>query len=247
MSASDPGNAAANPGRATPSSSAPTRWSAGGLTVALVGPDGAGKTAVARRLPSRLPFATTYIYMGVATTSSSHLLPTTRLRASARHRLKGAAGRPRGTGVRLLRHAGRSLLGAAKLANRVAEEWYRQAIVWRQRRRGRVVIMDRHFLVDFYMSDVVDPGASLRRRIHGWMLRTLYPRPDLVLYLDAPPEVLLARKGEGTLASLERLRAGYRHVGGLLPQFEEVDAMRPLDEVVDEVASRIEALVRVRG
>ncbi len=35
------------------------------------------------------------------------------------------------------------------------------------------------------------------------------PRPDIVLVLDAPAEVLLARKGEHDLVALERARVGY--------------------------------------
>ena len=50
-----------------------------GFTLALIGPDGAGKTTVARRLAEVLPLPVTYLYMGVSPESSNLLLPTTRL------------------------------------------------------------------------------------------------------------------------------------------------------------------------
>jgi hypothetical protein len=49
------------------------------FTVALIGPDGAGKTTIGRRLEHALPRPVKYIYMGVNLDSSNVMLPTTRL------------------------------------------------------------------------------------------------------------------------------------------------------------------------
>ena len=49
------------------------------FTVALIGPDGAGKSTVGRELERRLSFPAKYIYMGVNLESSNLVLPTTRL------------------------------------------------------------------------------------------------------------------------------------------------------------------------
>src|SRR3712207_8707740 len=46
-------------------------------------------------------------------------------------------------------------------------------------------------------------------RSHGFVLAHVYPKPDLVVYLDAPPEVMLARKGEGSVEALARRRGEY--------------------------------------
>src|SRR5437667_23836 len=54
------------------------------FTVALIGPDGAGKTTIGRRLEKSLPLPVRYLYMGVNAEASNALLPTTRvLRAPA--------------------------------------------------------------------------------------------------------------------------------------------------------------------
>ena len=50
-----------------------------GFTIALIGPDGAGKTTLAEKLQRNLPFPIRYLYMGVSLESSNVTLPTSRL------------------------------------------------------------------------------------------------------------------------------------------------------------------------
>ena len=203
------------------------------FSVALVEPDGAGKTTVARELERKLPLPTTYLYMGVAPGSSNRLLPTTWAVHALRRRRGAGSSAPAGVGRR--RGGVRALL---RLANRVAEESYRQTLAWWHRGRGRVVIFDRHFFADYYSTDVHD-ATSLSRRLHGLFLAHVYPKPDLVVYLDAPAALLLARKGEGTLESLEALRRNYERLAEAAPSFVRIDASRPLERVVTDAAAAI--------
>jgi thymidylate kinase len=228
-----------------------------GFTVALIGPDGAGKTTIARRVEELLPIPVKYVYMGVNPDSSNYLLPTTRLvhavrrargarpdTAGARDSSRPDGAAPRGRVRRTLR-SGRSFL---RLGNRLAEEWHRALVALLHRRRGSIVVFDRHFFADYYAYDVsAKPRRSAARRLHGFVLSHLYPRPDLVVYLDAPAEVLLERKGEGTLESLERRRHEYLELRSILPTFSVVDASRSLDDVTREVADVIAAFGRSRS
>jgi len=222
------------------------------FTVALVGADGAGKSTITRRLSATLPMPVKHLYMGDNPESANKLLPTTRL-LYARTKARGARpaggppdpeGKARARPVRGLPRLAKSAKGTLRLANQVADEWYRQGLAWRYRRQGHIVLFDRHFFADYYAHDVAPPPGrrrTLGRRLHGLLLRRLYPLPDLVVCLDAPAEVLLARKGEGTLELLEQRRREYFAIEPHVRAFEVVDAARPVDEVARDVASLIEA------
>jgi thymidylate kinase len=97
---------------------------------------------------------------------------------------------------------------------------------------SRLVVHDRH-LVDC----LVDPR---RYRYSGpaWLLRLLWrftPQPDLVILLDAPAEVIQARKQEVPPAETARQAAAYRALVAGMPQGRIVDAARPLAEVVGSI------------
>jgi hypothetical protein len=94
------------------------------------------------------------------------------------------------------------------------------------------VLHDRH-LVDA----LVDPK---RYRYSGpmWLLRLIWwfvPRPDLIILLDAPPEVLQARKQEVSFEESARQRQAYRSLVGSMANGHIVDAARPLERVVRDV------------
>jgi thymidylate kinase len=183
------------------------------------------------------------------------MLPTTRAlraRAHARGRRADAGGPPPPPGQTSRRSGARGLRPAIKralrLANLLAEEWYRQLIVWYYKARGVVVILDRHWFADYHAHDIAAGSArSLDRRIHGFLLSRFYPQPDLVVFLDAPPEVLLSRKGEGTIDDLARRREDYLRAGASIANFVVVDATRPADDVTGEVAGLIRRLAGSRG
>ena len=124
---------------------------------------------------------------------------------------------------------------AARLANRLADAWYRQLVSWSWEARGYVVLYDRHFALDFAPEIAADAGEPLDRRVYRWCLTHLYPTPDLVIFLDAPGAVLWERKRESTVEELERRRQAFLAQGRRLRGFRRVDATRPLPEVFDEV------------
>jgi thymidylate kinase len=226
------------------------------LSVALVGPDGAGKSTISARLrQAALPAPVTTIYMGVNLEASSVMLPTTRLLLAAK---RARGGRPDLVASSLrdvedddrTAPAGRrsALRSSARMAVWMTEEWFRQLLALGQGLRGRIVVFDRHFFLDYYHADVDSAGRrGPAQRLHGWMLRRMYPRPDLVIMLDAPAEVLHARKPEATVAWLERRRQQYLELAPLVPQFVVIDVDRPLDAAVSEVVTAIESTWKAKN
>lgn len=225
-----------------------------GFTVALVGADGAGKTTVGRRLERELPVPAKYIYMGVSAEASNYLLPTTRL-VRALKRARGVppdtSGPPPAVRAEPVQRSGRGRAWAAvkdslRLANLLGEEWQRQLRAWLHVRGGGVVVFDRHFYADFYAYDIVAEGRrSLPSRVHGFTLSRL-PKPDLVLFLDASPEILFARKQEGSVEALRRRREQYLKLAGAGGGVTIVDASQSPDAVMQEVLELIETYARTR-
>ncbi|MFA9431371.1 hypothetical protein [Egicoccus sp. AB-alg2] len=220
------------------------------VTIALAGADGSGKTTVARRLVATSPIPMAYLYMGPNIESSNVALPWSRLFLRLKlHTYRQVAKREGITDPGFVsthhnahRKVRRGRLGATlRMVNRLLEASFRQAVATVHQRRGVVVLYDRHFLLESLTSS----GRRHRRltdRIYHWVLATLFPAPDLVVVLDAPPEVLLARKGEGTLDSLRRARTLLRTEAPKFARVVTVDATRPLEEVVAEVRTHVAAV-----
>jgi thymidylate kinase len=121
------------------------------------------------------------------------------------------------------------------------ETAYRHLVSVRYQRRGYLVVYDRHVLFD---SATAGKHRQLSDRIFNWIVRNVFPKPSCVLFLDAPPEVLLARKAEGTLEYLERKRQAYIAQGASMPCFVRIDATRPLQEVLESVRGHVFAVAR---
>ena len=216
------------------------------FTVALIGADGAGKSTIANRLLESLPMRMKYIYMGLNTESSNIALPTSRLALYLKLRsYKKMAERSGNTdpGFVSTHHMAHridrrgKLVATVRLLNRMAEEWFRQFVAWGYLLRGYVVLYDRHFLFDTASTD--PQNQRLTDRIHRWVLNHMYPQPDLVIFLDAPPEVLFSRKGETTLDYLRQKRKTFLEQGKKTANFVRIDATQHVDEVFANAAQSI--------
>lgn len=94
--------------------------------------------------------------------------------------------------------------------------------------RGRVVLMDR------LAFDVLLPGSKADSRLAALtdtLALRFQPRPDLVLVLDVPGEVMFARKGEHTPQKLEEWRKAYLELAEEIPSAHVLDASQPESQV----------------
>ena len=222
------------------------------FSVALIGPDGAGKTTIARMLEEKSPLPLKYIYMGVNIAASNFALPTSRFFEYVR-RQKNRNSDPSQTGSQALQHpqnrkrsVGRVFWAAGRLANCLTDEWYRQLCSWGYQCSGYIALYDRHYLFDFSLKGVDVDQQGFDTRLHRWFLTHLYPRPDLVIYLDAPPEVLFARKGEKNIEDLGKRRQSFLEQMESTTNCVVVDGTQPLSKVYDDVATHIFQFYKTR-
>jgi thymidylate kinase len=189
-----------------------------GMIVALLGPDGAGKSSIIDALSRSLDgaFARTMRY-GFAPGLLRHFRPP-----------DGANTQPHAAPPRSwLMSVTRALcywLGYYLLIYRPV---VRLALA-----RSTLVLHDRHLI-----DALVDPK---RYRYAGpvWLLRAIWllvPKPDLVILLDAPAEVLQARKREVPHAESARQRAAYIALIRSLDNGYVIDSSRDFPQVLREI------------
>lgn len=160
-----------------------------GPVIAVVGPDGAGKGTVIRELRERVPLATATVYLGA------------RRRAPQPPAPPAGDGTRDGNGVPLPG----SLRQVAFVLRNAARTWRRLLPAYARAWRGAIVLCDRHPLELLAIQPDRAPAAEVLERL----LVRLIPRPDAIVVLDAPADVLYRRKPEHPVERLERWRAAY--------------------------------------
>jgi serine acetyltransferase/thymidylate kinase len=192
-----------------------------GMTVAVIGPDGSGKSSVIERVLADLAPA----FRGVR---SLHLRPRVVGGGSASVRPVTAphALPPRGR-----------IASVAKLVHMLLDYVAGYALrVWPLTRRSTLVVFDR-----YYRDLLVDPK---RYRYGGplclarWAAKCV-PGPDLWVLLDAPGDVLQARKSEVSAGESARQRQSYLRLARHLWNAAVVDATQELPRVALEVDAAI--------
>jgi thymidylate kinase len=192
-----------------------------GLWVAFYGPDGAGKSSVIRRIEDRIAPA---------------------FRRTARYHLRPRFGRRAAHGGMTATepHAqtARGVLGSlAKVAY-----WFLDATLgfWLRVRpqlvRSTLVVFDR------YVDDLTVDPKRYRYGAPAWVaeaLRRVTPRPHVTVVLDAPADVLQARKAEVPRTESERQRIAYRALARHTRGAVVVDTAKPLPDVVDAAETAI--------
>lgn len=190
--------------------------------VALLGCDGSGKSAVIAGVSERLRGN------GVAV-NHGHWRPVA-FRPGVSDAARATADDPHGQTPR------GKLASIIKLGWLWINWWGGWFRILRCQSTSGVVLFDR-----YHADLLVDP---LRYRYDGpvWLAQLasrLMPQPDLVVFLDADPDVLLSRKQEVSRDALAQSRAAYLKLATSHARFRIVNAALPLDQVIMEVCDLI--------
>jgi thymidylate kinase len=98
--------------------------------------------------------------------------------------------------------------------------------------RTRLILFDR------YIYDLLVDSKRVRYGGPSWLLglvARVVPRPDLIILLDAPAEILWSRKQEVPFDEVVRQRSAYLELARRLPSTVVVNASQPVADVIQEV------------
>ena len=102
--------------------------------------------------------------------------------------------------------------------------------------RTGLVIFDR------YIYDLLVDSKRVRYGGPAWLLKLaarIVPGPELVILLDAPPEVLWTRKQEVSFEEVARQQQAYLQLAHQLPSAIIIDAAQPLPDVLHDVSEAV--------
>lgn len=187
-----------------------------GASVVLLGPDGAGKSSIAEGVRRDLGWA-------FARSQGRTFPPALLQRGPKGTRSTPHAERPRSYIQSVVRAIGYWFVYCT-----IGHYFtIRPAVA-----RATLVLHDRHFL---------DALVDTKRYRYGgpvWLLRVMWwfiPKPDLVIALDGPAEVINARKREVPLEETARQLMAYRGLVGPMRNGRVVDVSQPIAKVVGDV------------
>lgn len=213
------------PVRASPTKTFPAPR---GLFCVLVGLDGSGKTTLARNLcelTGQVPQFSGVRY--------SHWRP--KIFGAGEIPLPEFQNQPRKPVVApSAMNSVLSLLRLAKNALLIRLAWWLQ--VRPAVRRGQLVLVDRYYY-NYYLDPTSVKFSAPRRWLD--LARRLFPRPDLVLTLHAPPEILLQRKQELSAAEMQQQSAVLASLDFAARRVARVDATQDAAKMAQSALGEI--------
>jgi thymidylate kinase len=207
-----------------------------GMVVAIMGPDGSGKSTVLQAVKERVEY-----YFGeiVEYHWRPAFLPDIGILLGRRKKQSGPLTDPHKNSL----HSPPA--SAVRLVYYWLDYWLGYPLrVRKPKAKNHLVLFDR------YAPDMWCDSRRYRLRLPVWFTRTLcrfVPRPDLTFVLVGSAETIHGRKKEMPIEELRELLPRYAAAAAANPANRAIDCDRPVSEIADEIASVIGASLAARA
>ena len=197
-----------------------------GICIAVLGPDGSGKSTVIQAVKERIEY-----YFGETKDRHwrPHFLGDVGVLLGQREQASGPVSDPHGR----VPHS--TAVSAIRFFYYWLDYWLGYPLrVWKYRAKNHLVIFDR------YAQDMWCDPKRYRLRLPQGLMKffcRLTPQPELSFVLLADAEVIHQRKGEVPLATLRELLQRYGEAAHGGAAIHAVNCGRPVNEVADEIAA----------
>jgi len=199
-----------------------------GMHIAVMGPDGSGKSTVIEELQKRIGY-----YFGE--TVDGHwrpsVLPDIGVLFGKREKSTGPATDPHGQSP----HS--PVTSALRFFYYWLDYWIGYPLrVWKPKAKNHLVIFDR------YAPDMWCDARRYRLKLPSGLLKCfcrLVPQPEQTFILVADAETIHARKAELPLDTLRELTRRYAEAAKIFPRVQLVDCSRPANAVADEITAGV--------
>jgi thymidylate kinase len=209
-----------------------------GLRIALVGPDGSGKTTIAQKIKDRQIFNVKTVYMG----QNNFMLPTRQLFLGILKR-RGKSGifenrellSSEREGIFSVKGKSRNVIDLFRFFHDLMDLCLRYFFYnYLYCRKGFMVINDR-YVYDMLVGEEKIQKIPLVR----WMILSLFPSPDFLFCLDVPVEKMYARKNEHSLEILQKMKINYINLCASLKNSQVIRNDTDADETVNIIISYV--------
>ena len=200
-----------------------------GMSVAMISPDGGGKSTIIERVRGSV---------GGSFYGDKVLYFRPRLLKNAGHynvlnRTEEAASNPDPHGVEL----------DGKMKSLARFLFYNLDFLFGMWIKvGKMKIGKQIVFFDRYYYDYLVDLKRYKYDIPRWLPKVflfLIPKPDMIFILDGSPKYLYERKKELTIAELEQQCRKYRAIPNTIKSAILINVERDIDEIVDEITTRI--------
>lgn len=224
-------------------------------SVALIGPDGVGKSTIIEELIKSLPFGIKTVYMGWSDHSNTLKLPTSRWLYNRYNKPKQASNEQQAQGTKSTESTSSTTPSEPTkksppkkltwkqwpgVINEILEQYTRYFYAKFYQLRGYYVLYDRYVYDQFIYNATTDESLlKPQDKILGNFFKRYFPSPDITVLLSGNASVIHKRKDELSIDKIAKRIELYENLGVNDASFHIVSVEQSIESEVREISNLV--------